>query len=276
MSKIVVVMTCYNRCDKTVNCIKKLHMDCDENIYRYYVVDDKSTDNTVEMINKLGFDDVFVVEGTGSLFWNGGMHRGVEVSLTREENVDYVLLVNDDVDFEPGCIDRMVAYLNKLPDKGDNTVLVGPTKGDDGKLSYGGIKYSKGINYEMHGPDKGSLLCDTFNANCTLIPYEVMKKAGNLDPYYKHSMGDFDLGLRISRAGSKILIYPEYIGICNDNPVNGTWRDSSLPVFERIKLKESFKGLPFGDWFHFLRKNFGLPTAVVRSISPYIKIFLHR
>lgn len=276
MSKVVVVMTCFNRKDKTVNCLKKLHEGNGANHYSYIVVDDRSKDGTVEAITELGYSDVNIVEGTGSLFWNGGMHMGIDVAFKTEPDFNYMLLVNDDVDFIPGCIDELVEYSKSLNKDGKECVVVGATKDDKGRFSYGGIKYTSGIKYEMLGPDKSDISCDTFNANCTLIPYEVMKKAGNVDPFYKHSMGDFDLGLRIRKDGTRIYVYHAYIGVCNDNPIDGTWQDPKLPVGKRFKLKESFKGLPFKDWFHYLNKNFGFITACLRSVTPYIKILLHK
>ena len=106
-----------------------------------------------------------------------------------------------------------------------------------------------------------------------IIPREIFAKVG-IDPFYQHSIGDFDYGLQISKLGYKIHIYPKFVGECNDNTLQKTWQDETLPRMERIRLKESRKGLPFRDWFHFLHKNFGLGTAIVRSITPYIRIIL--
>lgn len=277
MAEIVIVMTCFNRKKSTVNCIKKLHEGNINNEYHYIVVDDNSTDGTREAVAALGYADVELVQGDGSLFWNGGMHKGIREAVFRYGQSGYILLINDDVDFEPGILDRMAEYAKgREKQDGEKIVLVGATRDDKGNLSYGGILYRKGLNYDMIGPDQPETECSTFNANCTLIPMEAMVKAGNVDPYYKHSMGDFDLGFTIGKNGTRIFVYPEYVGQCNDNPKEGTWMDPSLGIRRRIRLKESKKGLPFKDWFHFLYKNFGLGTACVRSVTPYIKILLHR
>lgn len=272
MSKITVVMTCFNRREKTVNCIRKLYEGNKQNEYVFLVVDDRSSDGTKEALKALGIAGLCIIDGTGSLFWNGGMHRGVEVAITEYGDSDYVLLANDDVDFYPGVIDRMEAALRKNA----GMVLVGSTCDTEGNYSYGGIKYTKGLDYEMIGPDRADVECNTFNANCVLIPMAVIKRVGNLDPYYKHSMGDFDYGFKISRAGIGIKVFGEYVGQCNDNPKEGTWQDVSLGVIKRIKLKESFKGLPLKDWFHYLNKNFGFGTACLRSLTPYMKILLRK
>ena len=53
MSKIVVVMTCHNRREKTTGCLEKLHEGNNNNEYHYIVVDAGSTDGTCEEIEKI-------------------------------------------------------------------------------------------------------------------------------------------------------------------------------------------------------------------------------
>lgn len=272
-TKIAVVLTCHNRKEKTVRCLSGLKYNS-EHEYHFVVVDDGSTDNTVEAIGLIGLKNLHIVQGDGNLFWNRGMHAGINYVHDNLSDCDYVLLVNDDVDFFVGIIDKMVNALSHNTTRAD--VLVGATQSDEKKLSYGGILYTKGINYRMISPEEKDVDCTTFNANCVLIPGVIMRQVGNLDPYYIHSMGDFDLGFRITRKGYVIRVFDEYVGICNDNPTEGTWQDTSLKFSERLKKKESFKGLPRKDWFHYLKNNFGIVTAVFRSITPYIKMMLHK
>jgi GT2 family glycosyltransferase len=262
-----VILTCYNRREKTVKCLTSLKEGNPNTDFKFVVVDDLSTDGTVEAI--WGMDvDADVIAGTGNLFWNGGMHRGIGYCLEKLPDACYYMLVNDDVDFYPNVIDDMVKACK-------NSVLVGATCDSDGNYSYGGILYHKhGIRYDKIGPKGSDISCTTFNANCVLIPGDIFRNIGNMDPYYKHSMGDFDYGFKFSRAGYGIHVHEAYVGVCNDNPDDGTWQDTSLGIRERIRRKESRKGLPAGDWFHYLNKNFGFGTAVVRSITPYIKILL--
>ena len=191
----------------------------------------------------------------------------ISLGNTTTDGNSYYMLMNDDTKFFPGIFDEMAPHLKK------DEVTVGAICGENGGLSYGGIKYTKGIKYKKLGPDAPEVNCDTFNANCAIIPREIFEKVG-IDPFYQHSIGDFDYGLQISKLGYKIHIYPKFVGECNDNTLQKTWQDETLPRMERIRLKESRKGLPFRDWFHFLHKNFGLGTAIVRSITPYIRIIL--
>lgn len=271
MAKAVIILTCFNRKEKTTKCIKSIIDGNKELEFSWVVVDDNSSDGTVDAVKEI-VPDAHVLVGDGGLFWNGGMHKGMKYAHEKID-ADYYVMINDDVEFAPGIFDKMAAKLGN-----EAYVLVGATCWYKGGLSYGGIKYGEGgrLKFRMVGPDECMAECDTFNANCVFIPKEIFARAGATDPNYTHSLGDFDYGFKIRRMGYKIHVFNEFVGKCDDNSTDGTWQDKSLPVGKRLKLKEGPKGLPFKDWFRYLRKNFGLGVAVTRSITPYIKILLRR
>lgn len=263
--KILAIFTCFNRRDLTERSMQTLAKN-EQVQFDYMVVDDNSTDGTREMLQNSPYE-VDLVVGDGNLFWNGGMHKAIEYVKEHHPDYEYYMLMNDDTKFVEGIFDEMLPELKK------DTVMVGAICNEEGNLSYGGIKYIKGIKYKKYGPERTDVSCDTFNANCVIIPHDIFMQVG-IDPFYQHSIGDFDYGLQISKKGYDIRIYSKYVGECNDTDLSLTWQNESLPKWERIKLKESRKGLPFKDWFHFLHKNFGLGTAILRSITPYVRILL--
>lgn len=78
-------------------------------------------------------------------------------------------------------------------------ILVGPTCDTEGKLSYGGvIKKSRfRPNFDIiDGTSQRAKSCDTFNANCVLIPWEMFKELGNMDSIYSHSLGVLTMALK--------------------------------------------------------------------------------
>ena len=110
--------------------------------------------------------------------------------------------MNDDTKFVPGIFDEMLPLF--APDK----VMVGAMCGDDGRMSYGGIKYVKGISTKNTARRRRTSVLTSFNANCAIIPHDIFMKV-SIDPFYQHSIGDFDYGLAISRMGYEIRIFPE-------------------------------------------------------------------
>ena len=270
MTTVLGLVTCFNRKDKTVNAIEGLIRKNTNIQFEFIVVDDASTDGTKIALEK--FPQVKVLEGNGNLYYTGGMRFAIEEALTQEKQYDFCLLFNDDVKFFDGVIDEMTAC-----EKG--IIWVGPTCNEVGELTYGGIIKTSNIRPSFRivkAESSNGELCDTFNANCVLIPWEIFSVMGNMDSMYSHSLGDFDYGFLARRMGFEIRVISEYIGICCDNPTAGGWRDTSLRRYERLKKKESPKGLPRKEWFYYLKKNYSIVTAVIYSVIPYVRILLKK
>lgn len=269
MNSVTIIMTCYNRKNKTIDSINSL-IGSNHNVHmNFIVVDDNSDDGTEEALININHN-IEIIKGNGNLFWNGGMYKGIEFALSNNEQSDYYLLVNDDVRFYTNIIEKLI----KVSD--NKNVVVGATSDLSGNLTYGGIRFKskRSTKYITVSPYDKNKICDTFNANCVLIPNKIIKKVGNLDLYYKHSMGDFDYGFKIKNNGYKIVSSNEYVGVCEKNTIKGTWMDPELGIVNSIKAKESIKGLPFKQWFYYLNKNYNLGTAIFYSITPYVKIML--
>lgn len=275
MNKATVIFTCFNRKEKTINCLKTITQYNPNVVFDFIIVDDASTDGTLDEIEKLNLETQ-IIHGDGSLYWCGGMRRGIDAYLTRHlTETDYCLLINDDVAFFERSIEKMFERLDWRKD----TVVVGATCNETGKFTYG-LKarekwYKKNITRRIE-PSQEEIQGETCNANCVLMPSLILKDIGNMDPVYRHSLGDYDLGFRMTKKGYKLISSSDYVGVCNDNPVRGTWMDHSLSRMERLKKKESIKGSPANEWWHFLYKNFGFISAVKYTVSPYIKILLNK
>lgn len=271
MGKLCVVLTCFNRKIKTKECIQTLVEKNKMVDMRFVVVDDNSTDGTSEELRKLPYN-IKLINGEGNLFWNRGMHKGIEYVINNNIDMDYCLLVNDDVSFFENSIEMIISQHKQIGTK--NGVIVGATCDIDTKLTYGGIlkKSKNSLKYITVEPSSNLIECDTLNANCVLIPKDVITSIGNLDPYYSHSMGDFDYGFKLVRNGYKIFSSCNYVGICERNKIEGTWEDRSLSLIKRIKLRESPKGLPIKEWFYFINKNYNIQLAIKCIIKSFIKM----
>lgn len=267
--KILGLATCYNRKEKTLYALQRL-VDGNKAIeFHFIIADDNSSDGTKKALEQL--DNVQILSGNGSLFYSGGMRLAIGEALKANEEYDYCMLFNDDVAFFDGAIEI-------LSHKSNQCIWVGPTCDEQGKLSYGGVIKKSLIRPKTEivmASSKDGLKCHTFNANCVLIPWIIFRRIGNMDVAYSHSLGDFDYGFHASKIGVEIRVSDTYVGKCCDNPASGSWRDKTLPRKKRLKLKESPKGLPRREWFHYLRKNYSICTALVWSLIPYVKILFY-
>ena len=277
--KIAVVFTCFNRKDQTYKCITNLTDNNGEHVISFVVVDDGSTDGTKEMLAELKEKHNIFVVNTENKFYSAGMRMGMEHLLNQSTQYDYIMMINDDVEFKEGCISLLISQSIQQ----DGAVIVGTianSKGQwinqDGLKNYGAVKYTEGVKYITLGVEDWHIEADCFNANCVLIPYGAFKKTGAIDSTYRHSLGDFDYGFALKRNGYRIYSSKEIVGNCDRNSRKGTWMDSNNSIKKRIKLKESVKGQPFKPWFHYLRKNFSLKYAIYYSLTPYIRILLKK
>lgn len=271
MISITVLLTCHNRKEKTKNCIESIHDE--KYAIRYIVTDDDSKDGTGELLKVLQREyNIVVLKGNGSLYWCGGMRKAIEYAQRQVDKTDYYVFVNDDVKFNKGILDSVIKRSNKL----NNSVIAGATCNAEGELSYGAIRYrANTVQYDTVGIEDWEK-CDTFNCNFVLLPEEIFIKAGNFDAHYQHAMADFDYGFHIRKLGYNIYSSDQYVGLCEKNSLKGTWIDSSLSRRERIRKKESVKGLPAREWYYFLKKNFGMKKAIWHSITPYFKILIRQ
>lgn len=271
MKKSVMgLMTCFNRKEKTIHAVERLIKGNPELQFYFMIVDAGSTDGTYEAL--AGFPEVHLERGDGSLFYSGGMRKAIELAKKQKEAFDYCLLFNDDVDFYDSAIEKLV-------EKEKSVIWVGPTCDEQGTLSYGGVIKKSAWRPKTEivmGENASGKECDTFNANCVLIPWGIFKDLENIDDVYTHSMGDFDYGFSARKKGITIKVSDEYVGVCPDNPLQVSWRNSQLSRKERLRRKESPKGLPGKEWFHYLNKNYNLLTAILYSMIPYLRILVKK
>lgn len=75
LRKIAVLLTVFNRKDKTLECLKRLYAQLPLDGYQVdvYLTNDGCTDGTPEAVKKQ-FPDVNIINGSGNLFWNRGMY----------------------------------------------------------------------------------------------------------------------------------------------------------------------------------------------------------
>lgn len=272
---IAVVMTCHNRAELTLQCLHSLFsqaytFNCKINVF---LVDDGSTDDTGKRVIAK-FPEVNVIYGSGDLFWNRGMHLSFMEAMNIEP--DFFWWLNDDVVLFEHALELLFHTFEEFSQQRMEPIIVGSlrdTKSD--ALVYGGVR-RRGLlplSFEQINPNAQPQECDTMAGTCVFISKSVVDNVGLVDPVYLHYFSDYDYGFRAKQAGHRIWLVPGFIGTCAKNPLKGTWKDTELPVFQRIQLLRSVKGIYPPDWFPFIKKYGGIFWPYY-ALSPYMKVLL--
>jgi GT2 family glycosyltransferase len=272
-TSIAVLLTCHNRKEKTLACLRRVYeQELPPGVaLSVFLVDDGSTDGTADAIRER-FPSVRLIPGNGSLFWNGGMRTAFAKAM--REGFDYYLWVNDDTVLNRNAIDVLMRTASSVPDPKHAIVVGSVCDPDTGVHTYGGVKrYSRlrPLRFSPVIPALAPQPCDTVNGNCVLVPAGVVKRIGNLSAEFRHGMGDFDYGLRALKAGCSVWVAPGYLGTCKQNARTGTWKDTSLSLRERWRKLVGFKGLPPREWLVFCLRHAGFMWPV-NWMLPYARV----
>ncbi|MER3492837.1 MAG: glycosyltransferase family 2 protein [Mastigocladus sp. ERB_26_2] len=271
--KLAVLITCYNRRDKTLTCLQALCQQNQQNVtVDVYLVDDGCSDGTADAV-KQNYPAVKILQGNGNLFWVGGMRLAFAAAL--QEGYDYYLWLNDDTLLDPNALTKLLSNHCYLTQQGHpDSIIVGSTRDPlTGNPTYGGAMRSKrwySNKYEFVEPTEELQQCHTMFGNCVLIPASVAQKVGNLDPAFIHTLGDIDYGLRARKLGCSVWIAPGYIGTCSQNSVRGSWVDTKLSVTERLRKLLQPKGYPIKAWTVFTKRHSG-PFWFIYWFLPYLR-----
>jgi GT2 family glycosyltransferase len=270
-------MTCFNRKRMTLAALDSLFSQNGvENVeVTIFLVDDGSRDGTSQAVAER-FPQVSLLQGDGSLFWNGGMRKAFTHALAK--GFDGYIWFNDDTRLDEDALQRLIACAVGVTELYGPAIVAGSVRDSNtGERSYGGVikKASRlRLDFVPKLPDaREPSRCDTMNGNFTFIPAAVVERLGNLDCAFRHQLGDFDYGLRATKAGIPVILAPGYFGTCSDNPVNGTWRDRSQPLSKRWRHLLSPKGAPIREWLLYTRRHFGWRWPLY-ALSPYLKTIL--
>lgn len=269
MQTIAVLITCHNRKEKTLHCLHNLFSqdlpeDCLTDVY---LTDDGCTDGTPEAI-KAEYPQVHIIQGDGNLYWNRGMYVAWQEASKRD--YDFYLWLNDDTNIYQRALEYILKSNKAL---GTHCVIAGATCSptDKNQTTYSGYIGKKKI--PMNGTYQKA---DKINGNFVLIPKSVFQVLGMNDPYYRHSFGDMDYGLRAKKAGIPCYITDRHIGTCEAHQRPNKCFDPTVPLYARLRWFYSPLGMNPLEFFHMNKMAFGIIRAMTIFITTHIRVIFPR
>lgn len=270
---VAILITSHNRRDLTLASLNSLfrQQSIEDIEIDVFLVNDGCTDGTGEAVRSR-FPSVHLLEGDGTLFWNGGMRLAYAAAM--QMGFDAYVLFNDDTILYKDALERLISLARAQVRAQAPAIVVGSTRSPlTGKQSFGGLlkrTHGLALSLEMiEAHPYRSIPCETMNGNFALIPAEIANVVGNLEASFQHQFGDLDYGLRAKQAGFEVVVMPGYVGDCFSNEFPGTWRDSTLSFERRWRHLRSPKGVPIKEWMLFTRRHFGWRWFHY-ALSPYV------
>lgn len=260
MIYIAVLLTVFNRKKKTLSCLENLKKQKLPNGYsvEVWLTDDGCTDGTPEIISDK-YPDVRIIKGNGKLFWNRGMWTAWNAA-SQERDYDFYLWLNDDTYLYPDAIEYMIRS-NKLLNK--HCIIAGATcSTTDPQLT----TYSGFIDKKKICANGSYQKVEKFNGNFVLVPRSVFRILGFNDPYYRHSFGDIDYGMRANKKGIPCYITEKHIGTCELHERGIKCFDATYSLKQRYIHFYSPLGMNPIEFFHMNMKTEG----IIKSIGVFV------
>jgi GT2 family glycosyltransferase len=270
MRTIAILMTCHNRREKTLESLRHLFTATlpEDVTLTVHLVDDGSQDGTGDAVRQ-EFPAVQVLQGSGSLYWAGGMRRAWDAAAAI--GYDGYLWLNDDTNLAPHALISLVETSRIV---GEQAIVCGSTwhPEDPTKLTYGGFDPDRKLVVPSDKPQE----CVFFNGNIVLVPRAVHARLGNLEKAYSHALGDFDYGIRAKRQGIGQWVAPGLHGACASHEQEARWCRKEGTPWRRLKyLYEPLGCNPF-EFFVFDRRQNGLVPALWHFVTLHLRaVFPH-
>ena len=290
MIQIAVLLTCFNRKAKTLSCLHTFYevaqkyndkVDSESRLqFTVFLTDDGCTDGTADAIKEQFKDkDIHILQGTGSLFWCGGMRFAWQAALESKKKWDYFLLLNDDVEFMDNLFDELFSTNDYcIKQYGMRGIYSGITNSlsDKSKTTYGGNVWTKKFLGKSRrlAPSGKPQMCDVTNANILLVPLEVVDKIGIFYEGYSHGCADYDYAITARKNGIPALITSNFCGSCDDD--HGSSDEQANKVLNMtLKERKAYFSNPLHsnvDYLKFIRRNFKIRYPIVwifRQVNLY-------
>lgn len=222
---------------------------------RFIVVDNGSIDGSQEAVRKL-HPDIVLIENRVNLGFMEGSNVGLRYAL--DENVEWVILLNNDIEVDPAMLTEMMAVALSRSDAG----IVGPKiyyHSEPEKIWYAGgrINYftgiisHRGIRQVDHGQFDRVEETDYVTGCAMLIRCDVLRTVGLLDPVYSPMYSeDADFSVRAHRAGYALLYAPRAKLWHKVSSFSG---GGLTPLKAQLKVEHNFIFFRrYARWYHWL------------------------
>jgi hypothetical protein len=199
-----IVVLNWNLSEITRDCVLSLRK-LSYPAFRILIVDNGSTDNSVEILQVL--EDVTLLVNEKNVGFAAGNNHGIEYALKKD--ADYVLILNNDVVVAPDMLSKLVSVAQS-----DSSVgVVGPVIyyfDAPGKVWFAGMEFRDSLYVVRRGlhleyPLDPAERVDFVSGCGMLVKREVWEQVGLFDDRFFMYYEDLDFSLRVKKAGYSLM-----------------------------------------------------------------------
>lgn len=276
MQRLAVLLTCFNRKEKTISSLTALEKALENSNENWkmsiYLTDDGSTDGTSEAV-AMNFPEANILQGTGFLYWAGGMRNSWNEALKGE--YDAYFLMNDDTNIYSHLFNSVQkTHEFSTSNYGKGGIYIGTTVDTNTKkVTYGGSVFVNRFLAKIRRlqPQENPVPCQLGNANIMWVCKNVVEDIGILSDGYVHGMADYDYTLRATKKDIPALIMPGVVGECTNDHKDPYLKFFKLPLKERFKMLYHPVGFDFISQSYHMKKHFPLRFPLF-LMAGYLKV----
>lgn len=239
--KVKVIVVTYNSADYIFTCLKSLDEASENFDLHITFVDNASTDTSLAaIIASQGAANIEIITSLENLGYAHGNNLAIEAMFSEELQYAAVLILNPDVTFAYGAIDKLFLVLHLSEEVG----AVSPYIIEPGQS----LNCQVRINSLWGQPMKKRFMkreniieVDRLHGGCILIKPELFKKVGAFDESYFLYWEEIDLCQRARKAGYKLLQCYEVIASHAGDSKIGRYRSHRIYYMWRNQFYFAFK-----------------------------------
>ena len=293
MKKTTIIIPNYNGVHFMEPCMAALDHQTSRD-FEVLVVDNGSTDGSVEWLKEREIPSVFLPENTG---FSGAVNVGIRAAKT-----PYVILLNNDTEAEPEYVEQLVKAIEASPEifsvSPKMVQLYHRDLMDDAGDMYSimGWAYQRGVGQEVERYERP---CHIFSAcaGASIYRREIFEKIGYFDEMHFAYLEDIDVGYRAKIAGYYNRYCPQAVVYHVGSGTSGSKYNSfKVKLAARNNVYLNYKNMPapqllvnslpiffgiMGKYFFFKKRGFekdyvegileGIQTAHKAKKVPYEK-----